>query len=31
MLGYLAKIDNNLDEGEVRFYNHVKKAWNIES
>jgi len=29
MLGYLAKIDDNVDEGEVRFYNHVKKAWNL--
>ena len=29
MLGYLAKIDDNVDEGEVSFYNHVKKAWNL--
>jgi len=29
MLGYLAKIDDNVDEGEVRFFNHVKKAWDL--
>jgi hypothetical protein len=25
----LAKIDDNVDEGEVRFFNHVKKAWEM--
>ena len=30
MLGYLAKIDDNVDDGEIQFYNYVKKAWNIK-
>lgn len=29
MLGYLAKIDGNIDEREVHFYNHIKKAWGL--
>lgn len=29
MLGYLAKIDENVDEGEIHFYNHVKNSWNL--
>lgn len=29
MLGYLAKIDQQVEEGEVHFYNHVKKAWGL--
>lgn len=30
MLGYLAKIDDNVDDGEIQFYNYVKKAWNMK-